>query len=288
MTAYQTISVEPMTSNIGARVEDVDLTAADDARCVEIRNALSEYGVLIFPKQTMSAEEQCTFTARFGLPHGHPVREFITGKSDDPLAVVENDANKPPQDDQDFHTDYSFNTVVPDLAVLRAEIVPPKGGDTVWSSTVAAYDALSETIKTLLKGLVAIHDAGERFWFEYARTLGDEVVNPARKAFPGAHHPVIETHPLTGRELLYVNPGYTVQIVGLNPRESRALLGLLFDQLRDPAFHFRHKWQLGDVVMWDEHATTHMGPHDFYPHARRLTRVTAGHRAPRHSTTIAG
>jgi taurine dioxygenase len=280
----QVLSVQRLTSTIGARVLGLDLVDVDDEQCDAIRDALSECGVLVFSDQTMTAEEQCQFTARFGPSHGHPVREFITGKSDDPVAVVENYADKPPQDDQNFHTDYSFNTVVPDLAVLRAEIVPPNGGDTIWSSTVAAYEALSDNIKTLLAGLVAVHEPGERFWFEYARTLGDELVAPARKAFPGAHHPVVERHPFTGRELLFVNPGYTVRIIGLSPRESRALLGLLFDQLRDPAFHFRHKWQLGDVVMWDEHATAHMGPHDFFPHARRLTRVTAGHRVPGAST----
>jgi taurine dioxygenase len=284
---YETIAVEPLTSTLGARIAGLDLVGADDVQCHEIRDALSEYGVLVFPDQIMTAQEQCKFTARFGPSHGHPVREYILGRPDDPLSLVENYADKPPQDEQSFHTDYSFNTVVPDLAVLRAEIVPPTGGDTIWSSSVAAYEALSETIKAILQGLVAVHEAGERFWFEYARTLGDEVVGPARKAFPGAQHPVVETHPLTGRELLFVNAGYTVRIVGLSPRENRAVLGLLFDQLRDPAFHYRHKWRLGDVVMWDEHSTQHMGPHDFYPHARRLTRVTAGHREPQHAGIVA-
>jgi taurine dioxygenase len=94
-------------------------------------------------------------------------------------------------------------------------------------------------------------------------------------------HPVVGAHPITGEPLLFVNEGYTTRIVELSPRESRKILELLFDHLNDPAFHYRHKWRRGDVVFWDEHATVHMGPHDFYPAHRRLTRVTAGRSAPR-------
>jgi taurine dioxygenase len=281
------ITVEPLTSSIGGRVRGVDLAAVDDESCGEIRAALSEHGVLVFPDQDMSREQQCAFAARFGPSHGHPVREFLTGRTDDPIALVENDANKPPQDDQNFHTDYSFNTVIPDLAILRAEVIPSRGGDTMWSSTVAAYAGLSTPVKTFIDGLVAVHEPSERFWFEYARTIGEDAVAQARKAFPGAEHPVVETHPLTGQPLLFVNSGYTTRILGVTPRESRALLALLFDQLRDPAFHYRHMWRPGDVVMWDEHATVHMGPHDFYPEHRRLTRVTAGHRMPARASLAA-
>jgi taurine dioxygenase len=142
-------------------------------------------------------------------------------------------------------------------------------------------------MKAMINGLTALHEASERFWFEYARTLGDDAVVAARKAFPGAEHPVVENHPLTGRPLLFVNSGYTTRILGVTSRESRALLDLLFDQLKDPAFHYRHKWRPGDVVMWDEHGTVHMGPHDFYPEHRRLTRVTAGYRAPSRQPTAA-
>jgi taurine dioxygenase len=288
MTGYETLALEPLTSCIGARVSGLDLTRLGDDECRQIRAALSDHGVLVFPGQAMSPEQQCAFAARFGRSHGHPVREFLTGNEDDPLALVENHADKPPQDDQNFHTDYSFNTVIPDLAILRAEIIPSRGGDTIWSSTVAAYDGLSATVKAMLDGLIALHEPSERFWFEYERVLGGDSVARARKAFPGAEHPVVECHPFTGRPLLFVNRGYTTRILGVTPRESRALLELLFEQLNDPAFHYRHKWRPGDVVMWDEHGTVHMGPHDFYPEHRRLTRATAGHRAPSREPVLVG
>jgi len=276
------VTVEALTSSIGAEIRGLDLKALDDEQCGEIRSALSDHGVLVFRDQVMSADEQCTFGARFGPSHGHPVRQFLKGAEPN-----ENHADKPPQEDQNFHTDYSFNTVIPDLAILRPEVIPSNGGDTVWSSTIAAYEGLSAPIKGLIDGLVASHEPSERFWFEYARVLGDESVQKARKAFPGAEHPVVECHPFTGRPLLFVNCGYTTRILGVTLRESRSLLNMLFDQLKDPAFHYRHKWRLGDVVMWDEHATVHMGPHDFYPEHRRLTRVTAGYRAPTRVPVIA-
>jgi taurine dioxygenase len=281
MATRKAVTVEALTSSIGAEIRGLDLTALDDEQCQEIRSALSDSGVLVFRDQAMSAAQQCAFGARFGPSHGHPVRQFLKGgELDDPLELVENHANKPPQEDQNFHTDYSFNTVIPDLAILRPEVIPSNGGDTVWSSTIAAYEGLSAPVRGLIDGLVALHEPSERFWFEYARVLGEEAVHKARKAFPGAEHPVVECHPFTSKPLLFVNCGYTTRILGVTPRESRSLLNMLFDQLKDPAFHYRHKWRAGDVVMWDEHATVHMGPHDFYPEHRRLTRVTAGYRAP--------
>jgi taurine dioxygenase len=109
---------------------------------------------------------------------------------------------------------------------------------------------------------------------------GDDLVTKARREFDGCDHPVVAAHPLSGRPLLYVD-SYTTQIIGLSPRESRAILNMLWDELNYPGYHYRHKWTLGDVVMWDEHATVHMGPHDFFPEHRRLTRITAGRVHPR-------
>jgi taurine dioxygenase len=265
----------------------VDLTKIDDDDAAEIRAALTEFGVLVFSDQSMSREEQSTCTSRFGRPHGHPVREFLTGYPDNPIAFVEHDANTRPGEGLYFHTDYSFNTVIPDLAVLRAEVLPPKGGDTIWSSTSAAYAALSDAVKAFIGTLVALHEPSPGFWYYYEKTAGPDAVERARPVFPGAKHPVVGRHPLSGRPLLFVNGGYTTRILGVTTRESRALLDLLFAQQADPAFHYRHKWSEGDAVMWDEHATVHMGPNDFYPHHRLLTRVTAGHRAPEAVTELA-
>lgn len=269
----------PLTSSIGAVVDDVQLRDLGDADAPAIRSALGEHGVLVFPRQQLTREQQVEATARFGAVHGHPVPEFLFGAAD-PVAVVENDADKLPQEDQQFHVDYSFSTEIPDLAVLHAEVLPPNGGDTMWANAGAAYDALSPRLRDFLDGLTARHDAGDTFWWEMRRTLGEEPSEKAREHFQGNSHPIVCAHPVTGRKLLFVNPGYTVEINELNRRESTGLLRILFDHLNNPAFHYRHRWSDSDVVIWDEHLTAHMGPFDFAPHHRRLARVTAGSTAP--------
>ncbi len=235
--------------------------------------------MLVFPGQELTREQQVEATAHFGVVHGHPVPEFLFGAAD-PVAVVENDGDKLPQEDQQFHVDYSFSTEIPDLAVLHAEVLPPNGGDTMWANAGAAYDALSPRMRDFLDGLTARHDAGDKFWWEMRRTLGEEPSEKAREHFQGNSHPIVCAHPVTGRKVLFVNPGYTVAINELNRSESTGVLRMLFEHLGNPAFHYRHRWSDSDVVMWDEHLTAHMGPFDFAPHHRRLARVTAGSTAP--------
>jgi taurine dioxygenase len=273
-------SIERLTSTIGARVTGIDPREVDEAIASSLLEELGVHGVLVFTARGMTAEEQCAFAQWFGPPMGHPVKEFLLGQADDPISVVENDADKPSQDDQDFHTDYSFNAEIPDLAILRPEILPKNGGDTIWSSTTGAYRLLSEKYRQILVGLNAVHDAGPRFWFEIDRMLGSEQAAKAREAFPAVVHPILTAHPVTGESLLFVNPGYTTAIDGLSALESRSMLQMLFDLLNDSSLHYRHRWHDGDLVMWDEHATVHRGPSDFYPEHRKLTRVTSNRRAP--------
>jgi len=274
-----TLEKTPLTSSIGASVEGVQLASADADTVAALRSALHEHGVLVLPGQQLDREEQVDATARFGAVHGHPVPEFLFGGAD-PVALVENDGDKLPQEDQQFHVDYSFSTEIPDLAVLHAEVIPPNGGDTMWANAGAAYDALSPRMREFLDGLTALHDAGDKFWWEMRRTLGEEPSERAREHFQGNSHPVVCAHPVTGRKLLFVNPGYTIRINELSRAESTGVLRMLFDHLNNPAFHYRHRWRESDVVIWDEHLTAHMGPFDFAPHHRRLARVTAGQTAP--------
>ena len=273
------LTIRPLTSSIGAQVDGVQLATLDDAVAGSLRTSLAEHGVLVFPRQELTREQQVEATARFGAVHGHPVPEFLFGAAD-PVAVVENDADKLPQEDQQFHVDYSFSTEIPDLAVLHAEVLPPNGGDTMWANAGAAYDALSPRMQGFLHGLTACHDAGDKFWWEMRRTLGEEPSERAREHFQGNSHPLVCAHPVTGRKVLFVNPGYTVAINELSRSESTGVLRILFDHLNNPAFHYRHRWSESDVVIWDEHLTAHMGPFDFAPHHRRLVRVTAGSTAP--------
>src|SRR4051812_22246200 len=130
-------AARPLTSSIGAVMDDVQLSAIGDADARAIRTALARHGVLVFPRQQLTREQQVESTAHFGAVHGHPVPEFLFGAAE-PVAVVENDAEKLPQEDQQFHVDYSFSTEIPDLAMLHAEVIPSRGGDTMWANAGAA------------------------------------------------------------------------------------------------------------------------------------------------------
>ena len=277
---YESIQVTPVSSSLGARIEGVDLREPlSERQFGEIDRALLEHLGVFLPSQPISHQQHKDFAGRFGTSHPHPVRAWL-GETET-LSLVENHADKPPQQDQRWHTDYSFHSETPDVAVLRPDVLPPTGGDTEWANLYAAFEALSKPLQTFLEGLSAFHSAGPKFVFEYRRTLGDEVADRIEENFPGAEHPVVATHPRTGRKMLWVNPGYTRHIVGLEPKESDALLSFLYTHINSPSFHVRHRWQADDVAVWDERCTLHQGPNDFHPHHRRLYRVTAGSQAPR-------
>ena len=275
---YQTISVTPISSSLGARIDGVDLASLQKEQFEEIHRALLDHLVIFIPGQDIDDDHQKSFAGRFAECHPHPVRKYF-GDSET-LALVENDADKPPQEDNYWHTDYSFYSEIPDVAVLRAEVVPETGGDTLWANMYAAYDELSESLRGYLESLKAFHDLGPKFEFEMRRTLGDEAADKIVAEFRGAEHPVVTIHPETKRKALFVNPGYTRRIIGLRSAESEALLRFLYSHIDSPSFHCRHRWSPGDVAVWDERSTLHQGPADFYPQHRRLRRVTAGSRAP--------
>ena len=241
--------------------------------------ALAERHVLVLDLQELTDEQHQALATVWGTPQPHPVSAWMG--SDEVMAYVANDEDNPPLGDSDFHTDYTFNDEIATVAVLQAQTVTTRGGDTVWSDTRAAFEALSPSFQEYLGTLRAHHTLGPRFAEVMRRRYGDEVADRVVERFgPGAEHPVVVAHPVTGRPCLFVNPGYTDEIIGLAPKESAALLGFLFDHLNSPQFHYRHHWHVGDVVIWDEVATVHQGPDDFWPERRVLRRVTVGKLAP--------
>ena len=274
------VTVVPLTSSLGARVEGVQLASVDDAETAAIREALHRYGVLVLPEQRLDRDQQVEFTARLGPVHGHPVPEFLFGGAD-PVSIVENDGDKLPQDDQHFHVDYSFAPEIPDLAVLpaprscRRPVATPCGRVPPPPTT-----ALSPRMQEFLDGLTTRRRGGRPVLVRDAPRAGLRIRRASATTSRGSTTRSSAAHPVTGRRLLFVNPGYTVAITELSTRESEGLLRLLFDHLNNPAFHFRHRWHESDVVIWDEHLTAHIGPFDFAPHHRRLARVTAGRTAP--------
>lgn len=282
----------PLSSVLGARVEGLSLTQElDDDVVAGLRAALLEHLVLVLPGQKIGAEEQHLFASRLGRPEPHPVSRFLG--SEQTIVRIDNDLIAPPDLSAPphldhlaahgaWHTDYTFHREIPTFATLRAELVPPVGGDTLWASTIAAYEALSPSMKKWLDELRAVHWHGPHFARNFGITKqGPDAVARFEAAFPPVEHPVVIIHPETGRHALFVNPSYTVRLVGLAPGESEALLGFLFRHLTQPRFHLRHHWTQDDLVVWDERTTLHLAPTDFLPHRRRLIRVAVGSEAPR-------
>ena len=265
----------------------MDLAAGiSEELAVEIRAALDERGVLVFAGQdAVDDEAQKRIASIWAAPQPHPIVEYLG--SDEVIGVVYNDADHPPAPggDSSFHTDYSFNPEIPDVAVLRPVVIPPVGGATQWSDARAALASLDDELVNELRGRTAHHDMGPGFRREMEARFGTEVADRLDARFGGgARHPIVAVHPRTGEELLFVNAGFTRRVIGLPTDRSDALLSRLFEAFTDPAISFSHSWRPGDVAVWDEHRTVHRGPNDFAPHARTLHRCTSGSRKPRVST----
>lgn len=276
--SYETITVTPVGSSLGARIDGMDLAAGLDPRQVEeLHRALLEHLVVFLPEQTVDDDTQIALARTFGEPHPHPVGAFLGDTS--LMGSVGTDDYKPGVDSH-FHTDYTFHTDVPDVAVLRAVVVPERGGDTMWANTCDAYDALSAPLQTFIDGLDAIHSQGPIFNDIIIRRFGEEAGRPILEQFPGATHPMVTIHPETGRKALFVNQGYTQSVVGLTGAESDALLAFLFGHVSSPRFVCRYRWAVGDVAIWDERATVHMGEGTYWPAERLMRRVTAGSGPP--------
>jgi len=277
--SYQHIQVTPRTVAIGADVGGVDLATIDDVRFAELRRALHEHLVLFFHDQHMAPDEHKAFAARLGRMEVHEVFTPLDGHAE--ISVLEHDAARPPISDS-WHSDTSYRPEPSMAAVLHARTIPPSGGDTLWLSAYAAYEGLSQPLKDLLAGLTAEHDFLQAYG-SYFRTKDDgaERIRRAQLETPPVRHPVIVEHPVTGRRLLYVNPTFTSRIVELSRQESDAILGLLFQHLLKPEFQVRFKWCENDVAMWDNRATQHYATGDYYPHYRRMHRITVGGTRPR-------
>ena len=277
-TADQTITVTPVGSSLGARVEGIDLAGELDPRQVqELHRALLDHQVVFLPGQDIDDDAQIALAKTWGEPHPHPVGAFLGDTS--LMGNVATDDYRPGIDSH-FHTDYTFHTEVPDVAVLRAVVVPERGGDTMWANTCDAYDALSTPMQQFLEGLDAVHSQGPVFNDIIIRRFGEDAGRPILEAFPGATHPIVTMHPETGRKALFVNQGYTQSIVGLTAAESDALLAFLFAHMSLPRFVCRYRWTVGDVAIWDERATVHMGEGTYWPAERLMRRVTAGSAPP--------
>ena len=274
--ASASFSIRKLTPAIGAEISGIDLndamnTATQDA----IYQALLDNLVIFFRDQDITPERHLAFAKTFGtIDKPHPVYAHYPGYEN--IVVLENDAGNP-ADTNEWHTDVTFQQEPPFASILVAREVPDCGGDTLWASMYAAYDALSDRMKSYLEGLTALHDGEPQYRGRYA----DRGVDDAGKVYPRCNHPVVRTHPDTGRKCLFVNPIFTQRINDIPRVESDAILRMLHEHCASEDFQVRFRWQAGSVAFWDNRCAQHLAIWDYYPNLRSGFRVTIKGDRPR-------
>jgi len=266
-----TITISRVSAALGALVAGVDLRAPlTDDEFAAIHDALVEHQVLFFRDQDLDDDQQRGFASHFGTLGVFPVARMMG--SDRDMSYIEDTPDSPPDADG-WHTDISWVVEPPKIAVLNARIIPEYGGDTMWASLFGAYDALSPAMQAICNDLTVVHQPGPKFLEAIGRSVGAEVAARIEREFPPAEHPLVRTHPVSGRRALYVS-GFMDHIVGMHRDESDALLGYLNSLIDDPNLQVRWHWRAFDLVVWDEASTNHRALSDHYPQHRKMRRCT--------------
>jgi len=264
---YQAIRVEKLTPLIGAEIEGVDLSQPLDERTFkEIHEAFTENQVIFFRDQTLTVDQHKSFGRLFGELVVHPAAPSLVDGHPE-ILVIHADEKSKHVAGENWHTDVSCDPTPPLGSMLYMHELPPVGGDTLFASMYAAYDALSEPMKRFLEPLTAIHDGEHVYRGRYG-------VDESGKTYPKAEHPVIRTHPVSGRKALYVNRGFTTKIAQLKRHESSALLEMLYQHIEIPEFQCRFRWKVRSLAFWDNRCVQHHAMWDYYPQRRHGHRVT--------------
>lgn len=276
---YTRFTVSPIAPSIGAVIHGIDLAEpVDDALQAELNRALLEWKVLFFRDQNISGGQQAAFASAWGSLETHPFYGTVTGTEADAPEVVrlEKDATVGGFENV-WHSDVTWRTEPSLGSVLRAVEVPALGGDTLWCDMGAAYDRLPSALQDRIDGLAAVHD-----WYNnFGLAMDPAERERLRPQFPAVEHPVVRSHPETGRRTLYVNRAFTQHIVGLDPDESVELLDHLYLQAGFPEYQCRWSWRSGDVAFWDNRSTQHYASNDYFPARRVMERITVCGDRPR-------
>lgn len=262
----ETITITPLAMTIGAEIGAVDLTQPlSDQQVKEVRAALLNWKVVFFRNQHIDHAQHATFSRQFGeLTPAHAVYGASDGAFPEIYTVDRDRKNKRYAGEflffpwSGWHTDVTPAINPPAISILRGDVMPPYGGDTQFADMVAAYEALSPTMRNFIDGLRGIHyysgDAGTQ-----TRKAYQDQINKNRIV---SEHPLVRVHPETGERSLYISPSFLQSIVGLTPTESNRMLAMLKEHAARPEFSVRFKWDDGSIAMWDNRSTTHMGPRD--------------------------
>lgn len=279
------ITIEPQSPTIGAEIGNVTLSGdLSDDTIGDIRQALLDWKVLFFRDQEITTEQHLAFSGRFGPLEVHP---FGTSKpGHDEVLAITHDENSPGQENG-WHSDVTWREEPSLGSVLRLLEGPPIGGDTLFSDMYAAYDGLPDSVKERVDGATARHDF-TRFKIGLRKQGKTEAeIAEVEKLYPNPHHPVIRTHPETGRKGIYVNAAFTKEVDGMDAEESEQLLSLLFAQAAYPEYQVRLRWKPNTIAFWDNRSVQHYANSDYFPNVRRVERVTIVGDAPYYNASQA-
>ncbi|WP_213959685.1 TauD/TfdA family dioxygenase [Variovorax sp. dw_954] len=269
---YKHIRPVPRMPNFAAWIEGVDLSMPlTDPVKAELRQALFDFEVIFFKPQKITPEQHIELGKVFG-----PVSKgsYFDRRPDAPdLEMIVSDRERPPAIDN-WHTDISWKPNPPLGTAIQITDTPPAGGNTCWSSTSKAYDWLSPGMQRYLEDLSAVHSWEVSGFREYLGKKGDDALIAAIKAFKPVTHPVVRLNPESGRKCIFVNAGFTRNIVGIDRHEACGILHFLLDWLRKPEFMVHHQWEAGGIAVWDNRSTQHYAVADYWPHYRVNQRIT--------------
>lgn len=257
----------PLTPAVGAEIHDIDLASPDIAnRIPELRAVLLQHGVIFFRDQHLTAEQHIAFARHFGELEIHPATP--RDQSNPEILRIAHGPDSRGRENS-WHSDVTWRETPSLGSILRAVEVPEVGGDTLFANMHLAYQRLSPELQRLCTGLTAVHDIARVF----AKRLGKSA-EELHQQYPPMRHPVIRTHPETGKPVIYVNVAFTSHIEGLSERESRWLLDHLFATAADPEIQCRFRWQPGSIAFWDNRVCQHFAASDYFPARRVMERVT--------------
>ncbi|MET7271092.1 TauD/TfdA family dioxygenase [Streptomyces flaveolus] len=268
------LPITPLGPSFGAEIRGIDLGSLDDDQVLALRAALVRHKVLFVRGQDgLDDAAQIDFGRRLGeVTVGHPVHDsgdvapevYSLDSQDNGFADV-------------WHTDVTFVRRPPAISVLRAVVLPPTGGDTNWADSQLAYESLSPGLRAYVDTLTAVHDGSREFGYYLAQRRqgrGNLWEGEVFSELVPVEHPVVRVHPDSGRKGLFVNPGFTSHVVGVSEHESRGILDILYAHLTKPEHVVRHRWQAGDVALWDNRSTAHYANRDYGDQHRVMHRIT--------------
>ncbi len=269
------ITVTKRGPTFAAEIQGIDFSRpVSPEQASEIHDALMANKVIYFRNADMTPDQQVAFGRLFGELTVHPFAPHLEHLPE--VLVLDNDETNPVFATDNWHSDETFRTEPPMGSILRCLRIPQAGGDTLWADMCAVYEGLSDKMQSLISGLEAIHD------FKPFRHKFDSLPIPEKhkrlaemeEQLPNPSHPMVRTHPVTGKKILYANEHFTIGIKGMHENESRALLDFLCTQARIPEYQFRFSWEPNSMVFWDNRPTQHYAANDYYPNHRTMHRVT--------------